>query len=57
MEASRVPIPNHQDLNERTFDDLLRRAADFFKSHPSSTGQERTQTRESPRIKERGSDA
>ena len=46
-----------EDLRDRDFDDLLRRAADFLKNRPSPAPQDRTQKRESPQIEERDSDA
>jgi hypothetical protein len=64
MSASFLHIPKvrtagtkDQDLKDRDFDDLLRRAADFLKGRLSPTYQEGTQTHESPRIKERDTDA
>jgi hypothetical protein len=48
---------NDEDLKDRDFDDLLRRAADFLKSRPSPTYQEGTEPHESPQMEERDSDA
>jgi hypothetical protein len=48
---------NDEDLKDRDFDDLLRRAADFLKRRPSATHQEGTETRESPHMEGPDSDA
>jgi hypothetical protein len=47
--------PKDQDSTDRDFDDLLRRAVDFFKSRISPTDQE-IQTQEPPQPEERDTD-